>query len=222
MGCPVDLAGAGMSHATETKMEPVTSLLNLPFATLSALGAGYLAYRLAFVGRDGAHGAVDAVFITTVFAALAKLPSLYPSSSPVSAAIVGLIAALASAAVWRKFGATFVYEQLRRARISEHDRGRNVWESMLARDLPPPAQLRVKLKDGTDLMCDRLADFNDAPMGPCLLGPDGSLAFYVTATRKPGEQWTNADADTLDPHWGRAITFIPAAEIARTRIRYLG
>lgn len=207
-------------------MTDIQSLLELPYETLALLASGYLAYRIAYVGKDAAHSPVDVVFLTVVFAFVAKQTTVWVDLSVWSthqtpggflASLAGMVSALIAAAVWRRFLQEFVYSALRRAKVSGHDGQPNVWRSMMTRTLKPPVRLVVVLKSGSSLMCNQLAVFTDAPMGPCLFGQDGSVAMYVTHSHKPAEQdWEEHEAfDPARPDWGYEMSFIPAAEIAR-------
>lgn len=207
-------------------MTDIQSLLDLPYETLALLASGYLAYRLAYVGKDAAHSSVDVVFLTVVFAFVAKqttvsvdllMWSTHQTPGGIFASLAGMVSALISAAVWRRSLQEFVYAALRKVKVSDHDGQPNVWRSMMARTLQPPARLVVVLKNGSSLMCNQLAMFKDAPMGPCLFGQDGSVAMYVTDIRRPADQdWTEVEAlDPNRPDWGYEMSFIPADEIAR-------
>lgn len=202
-------------------MESLAQLLNLPFDTLAVLACGYIGYRVAFVGHDGPHSPIDVVFSSLIFAALAKAAMIFHGPPSVLAAIPAFGSVFVSALLWRMWFAPMMQESFRKRGISDHDRGRTVWETMLMRKLNCPTQMVVDLKDGSSLMCDDLKRFEDNPLGPCLLGPDGSVAIYVTAHR-------DANADNFiqheceyvsDPNWGSMMTFIPASEIAQVRMR---
>lgn len=210
----------------ELNMEPVKLLLDLPFDILAQLAAGYLSYRLAFIGRDSHHTAIDVTFISLAFAAMTKaivivigLVMLKVGYDPLTIlpSIGAAFVVLGAAALWRRWGQDRVYNFFRNGGISDHDGQPDVWRSMLARQLKGPTRLVIKLKDGTELMCNQLAKFNDAPLGPCLLGMDGSVALYVTDVRKKGtadwEEISPFDAEL--PGWGYEMSFIPASEIAR-------
>ncbi|MGR3480679.1 hypothetical protein [Salipiger marinus] len=203
-------------------MDQVKVLLDLPFDVLLLLAAGYASYRIAFIGRDAHHSTIDVTFISLAFAAIAKLSmQLTAQAAPdVPVWSIGLGSAAASlliAVVWRRWGQASTYKALRACSVSDHDGQPDVWRSMLARDLKAPTRLVVCLKDGRSLMCEELAKFNDAPMGPCLFGPDGSVALYVTDILKPGaEDWDQVEP--FDPErssWGYELSLIPSSEIAR-------
>lgn len=200
-------------------MNDVNQLLSLPYGTLLALGLGYIGYRVAFIGHDGPHGTADIVFTSLVFAAIAKLVLLTAPAHPLLMTLPAIGAVIAAAVFWRTIGAPKTLKYTRKWRISDHDRGRNVWESMLMRqDLPGVYQIRVKLKDGREVMCDDTTPFFEKPLGANLFGPDGSVALYVTRSRTAGQDWhveTATDAGKL----GAEMTFIPASEISWVKIR---
>lgn len=206
----------------DNPIEAVKLLLDLPVGILVALGAGYLAYRLAFVGRDGHHGPIDVLFLALVFAAVVRWCDvalqawLPPIWSPVPASLLVIAVAL----LWRRFVGGWTRDALRRMHLVDDDGQPNVWRSMLVRNLRSPTRLVVHLKDGSSVMCDRLAAFHQAPMETSLLGPDGSIALYITHVMSAGEmEWKEcAPYDPEYADWGYEMSFIPASEIARVDI----
>lgn len=202
-------------------MNDLASLLNLPFDTLFIVAIGYLGYRAAYIGRGVGKNAVETVFLSAVFAMLAKAATLILSAAdadpwvayPVAAASV-LIAAL----VWRRWLQELSFRCLRHLGINDHDGFTSVWDSMLARPLPPPSQLLVRLKSGKLLMCDEVSRFNNCPLGPCLLGEDGSVALYVThVMTDEAEGWV--EMEPVHEKWGAAMTFVRADQISEVEIR---
>lgn len=201
-------------------MESLAQLLNLPFATLSVLACGYVGYRIAFIGHDGPHTAVDVVFISLAFAALAKAVMVLHGGEAILAAIPAFGVVFLAALAWRLWLSPCWQAQALLTGLIDHDRGRNVWESMLMRKIRGPTRILVTLKTGQQFLCDDVSKFCAAPLGPCLLGSDGSVAMYVTSTRSSNlEDWievTPYSADSDD--WGYDMTFISASEIQRVRI----
>lgn len=202
-------------------MEPVSQLLTLPLDTLAVLAFGYIGYRIAFVGHDGPHRPIDTVFSTTIFAFLAKAAMIFHGPPSVLAAFPAFGSVFVAALLWRMWLAPMMQTSFRNRGIIDHDRGRSVWETMLMRKLNCPTQMVVDLKDGSSLMCDDLNRFKSDPLGPCLLGPDGSVAIYVTSHRNDNaDEFTPHDDRYIsDPTWGSMMTFIPASEIAQVRMR---
>ena len=200
-------------------MTEVERMLTLPLPTLVVLAAGYMGYRLAYVGRDATHGALDTAFLSLVFAALAQgimTAAPLPSSGAMATA---LTATLGAALVWRRWGDGMVQKLLRRTGFSISDRHVTAWDSLRTNPDLRPTQIMVELKDGKTLMCDRLSDFDARPTNACRLGADGSVAMYVTDVFRPGsEDWEKCSP--IDPAWGGLITYIPAGEIALLEVRY--
>jgi len=201
-------------------MDGVVNLIELPLPTLVVLGMGYVGYRVAYSGHDGPHGPADILFLSLVFAAVTKACLVVFGEGAVGL-IVSIMASLGAAVVWRMFGAPWSYASFRWAGISDHDRGRSVWESMLMRRLKPPTRLVIWLKDGGRLMCSDLEPFYGAPMGPCMFGPDGSVGLYITDVWEAGDsEWTELSPfDPEKPNWGYNMTIVPASEIARVQVR---
>lgn len=200
-------------------MSDPEKILQLPFEIMWPLAAGYLAYRLAFVGRDAPHKQLDTVFMIFVFGTAAKLlagasGAQAPSWSYYVWACLGGVFSICLALVWRAWGAGMYFDAVRKSKILDHDGQPDVWRSMLARRLAGPVQLSVTTKSGKVYFCEELAAYNDAPLGPCLFGEDGSVAMYITSWRKVGEPgWR--DVSPKREGFGLEMSFFKASEIER-------
>ncbi len=217
-------------------MENLERLLQLPYQTLAILVGGYLAYRLAYVGRDGTHQTIDTIAITLVFAFVAQASSAgilllcqWAGLSPVQAqvpiwagyavAFGGIVSAVVAGAIWRQLSVTTVPDFLRRSGVVSSDRNVAAWQTIINNEKAGPSTITVMKKSGEMLMCERLADYETAPFGPVILGQDGSVALYVTSSKAKGStEWVEIEPAYLD--WGPEITIIPADEISETRIRH--
>jgi hypothetical protein len=205
-------------------VDQVQLLINLPYETLASLAAGYLSYRLAYTGKDASHAPVDVVFLTAVFAALAKLVALICADpleglafGSLLSPIVGMGVALCGAAAWRRWSGRIEW-LLRRMGISTFDRHKTAWGSFLAEERKRVTSLVVQKKNGETVMSEPLSDFENALFGPCIFGEDGSIAIYITHFRRnQDELWQ--ETDPRDADWGAAVTLIPASEIAWVRVR---
>lgn len=206
----------------------VQQLLDLPLATLAALSVGYVSYRIAFTGRDAKHGSVDIVLITFVFGFIAKSVAEAISAHAELAAdrqgyavFAGIVFALLSASVWRKWLSGLTFNRLKAWGISGSDRHTTAWQSMVDRG-ESPQRLVVRKKDGEQLLTETLFNFNGAPLGPCILGEDGSVGMYVTHRMLAGsDEWEERETfDPAQPDWGYAMTYVPASEIADIRISF--
>lgn len=205
-------------------MPSIADLYQLPFEIIWMLAIGYIGYRLTFVGRDAPHAILDRVFLIFVIGSVARWGATLIdrpwNMAPSLEAAVALIIGVSASLVWRRWGATWFYDAMYNAKLIDDDGQPDVWRSMTARKLRPPTRLCVKLTNGNWLLCNELSAFNDAPLGPCLFGADGSVAMYVTATTGPDDADWN-EAKPFDPEYssfGYEMTFIPAKSIERIEI----
>lgn len=200
-------------------MNEVQLLLDLPIDTFAGLASGYLGYRLAYVGKDQKHHTVDVVFISAVFALLARVVSdlASPFAGVYPALIFGILAAAIGAALWRKWLSNWLYRVLRRVNVSQSDGHDDAFTSMRLRAGFAPSTLVVITTNGTALMCRDLRPFAAYRDGPCILGEDGSVAMYVTDRYLPdATEWEEMDVYTTGR--GAQITYVPASQIAQIRV----
>lgn len=204
-------------------MNDITSLLNLPTATLIALAGGYIGYRITATGKDGSHTGVDVAFGSLVFALVSRLAAVGMSRISVSLALQAVAAILAASVVailWRKWGERCFFTILRDMRVSISDRHRTAWDPLRVNPGLHPTQIIVRRKDGVQLMCERVSRFDYMPTGACCFGTDGSVVLYVTDVLEPGaEDWEELDPRGPDD-WGTLMTYVPASEVAQLMIRY--
>lgn len=201
-------------------MDNTSTLLDLPFGTLAVVAAGYVGYRLAFVGKDGGHKQADIAFLTLVWAAIAKLSATYTADTgEIVPYAIGFAVAVIAALFWRACLQELTFSVLRRLQLVDHDGFHSAWGSALGRTLKAPRQLIVRLKSGKRLMCADLNTFADAPLGPCLLGPDGSVGLYVTdVMEKSGGTWNERTPRSANTEHGWSMTFIAADEISEIEL----
>jgi len=203
--------------------ENINSLLALPLETLAMLVAGYLGYRLAYIGRDESHRGTDVVFLSLVFALLARAAMGVGAAigAPEWAGIgAGIAVALAGAALWRRWGQEGAFRLLRSAKVSMADGHRTALQSVIKRESISISQIMVRRADGVGMMCDDASRFVDTPTGPYWFGEDGSIALYVTHQRGAGEnEWEDISDQTRDADWGDLITIIPADKVAMVELR---
>lgn len=202
-------------------MNEIATLLSLPFDTLFIVAVGYLGFRAAYVGRGAGANVIDTLFLSAVFGLIAKAAALIMAACSMpgwGAYSISVLVTLSLAYSWRGFAQEAVFKILRRLRINDHDGFTSVWQSMLARPLPVVSQVVVRLKSGRHVMCDNTVLFQDYPLGPFLLGEDGSVALYVTHVRTdPVEGWVE-QSPVIDG-WGASMTFIRADEISDVEVR---
>lgn len=203
-------------------MNDIQSLLELPLETIIVLAAGYMAYRLAYTGKDEKHKATDVVFLSLVFGLVAQTSiAMVPDGHPIVSAAAGVLAALSVAALWRRWGMGVWFKLVRKTNVSISDGRANAWQSMIADDHMNATQIVIKRMDGTMMMCDNLGGFKDAPTNPLILGDDGSVAFYVTHQKGPDDVDWQDISDDIRGKDGMTMTHIPANEIVFTDLRRL-
>ena len=76
------------------------------------------------------------------------------------------------------------------------------------------------LDDGTWLRCDDTSKFNDAPYAPCLIGPSGDVALYLTHEEPPGGP-AKEMTTVIDAHYGDRLTYVPANRVRRLTVRHM-
>lgn len=201
-------------------MQELRSLLDLPIDTLAVLAAGYLGYRLAYIGRDRGHRPVDVLFISLAFAFIASLTAqlLDPVTGKTGAMLLGVAATIVAAAFWRSIGSGWTFRALRAARISDSDHHVTAWDTVRQRRGFRPTVLIVRTTDGELLMCHKPEEYGHLRDGPFILGDDGSVAMFVTDRCRPGKnEWE--ERETFDDVCGYELTYLPAGRISEIRIK---
>lgn len=201
---------------------PNENLLTLPWQIQVALGSGYAAYMLAYVGIRDHHKGVDVAFRAIAFGLLASA-TLYVTRTwpPLLGAVTAFIASVALGLGWRYFGIAHLRKALRRANISWADDTPTAWATIAsANSQHKLTQVAVLMEDGTWLNCSKLGLFNDDPFGPCILGQVGDVALYVTDEVDAKGEVEKADT-VRDPDYGVRLTYVPASKIKRIAVRHL-
>jgi hypothetical protein len=191
----------------------------LPVTLQVALGAGYLAYIVAFAGLRRHHTSADAVFGSIAFGLIATaVLSFCTLSGPLNYLLASLLT-LVCGVFWRWRGGSWANQLLRRIGVSWADGLPTAWLSVTAvRSDFPLSQIAVEMDDGRIVVCDDTRPFGKSPHGPCVLGLDGSVAMYVTGEMRPDKSWFEpSDIENLD---GARLTFIPADKVRRVELRY--
>ena len=193
-------------------------LINLPMEVQLALGAGFAAYMTAYAGRRSGHSPTDSVMISLLFGlvALWTFRIVLGLFGSVPALPAGALAAVAVAALWRKYLRQWWLDLLRVTRVSGEDGLPTVWQSVSQDMRFDISELTVRLKSGRILHCSRVHDFRDRPHGPALFGEDGSVAIYVTeVTDATGEEHPWDPEAAGDPQ----LTIVPSDQVEEIDIR---
>lgn len=196
--------------------------LRLPWEIQVALGSGYLAYALAYLGIKDHHKPIDTAFRTIAFGLCAtSVLSLLPPAYGFWRIAAAVLASLVSGALWRYWIADGVQWLVRKADLSWSDETPSAWSKItLHNSRTYVSQISIQLDDDSWLFCDDTRQFADAPYGPCVLGPNGDVAFYATHKCLPGEAIVE-DLDVRDAHHGDKLTYVPASKIRRVSLRML-
>lgn len=196
--------------------------LSLPWNIQVALGSGYLAYALAYLGIKDHHKPIDTAFRTIAFGLCAtSVLALLPASYGFWRIAAAVLASLIAGALWRYWIADGVQWLIRKADLSWADETPSAWSKItLHNNRTYVSQISIQLEDDSWLFCDDTRQFADAPYGPCVLGPNGDVAIYATHKCHPGDEIVE-DLDVRDPHHGYKLTYVPAGRIRRVSLRML-
>lgn len=194
-------------------------LLKLPWQIQVALGSGYAAYLLSYAGIREHHKAIDTTFISVAFGLVATAALMLTVEwKPIYSLLTALIAACTVGVVWRKWGRHAVRWLLWKFDISWGNNDPSALATLIDDTSFEVSQIAVQLDDGTWLRCDDTTEFNGAPNYPCLIGPAGDVALYVTH-EEPIAGRAKRLKHTRDPNYGDLITYIPAVHIKRLNLR---
>lgn len=199
-------------------------LLTLPFEIQLALGAGYAAYVVAYVGIRHHHTASDKVFRAIAFGlvATAILKGL-PTTLGWWRYGLAIAAALLGGITWRLALADWSRAAFRASNLSWADDAPSAWATITSHNRRAPiSQISVELDDGTWLFCFDTTPFKQSPFPVAVLGPEGDLALYVTHERVGIDGPVVELDDVIDPMHGDRLTHISANRIRRVSFRFFG
>ena len=198
-----------------------SDIFKLPLQIQLILAGGYAAYLLSYVGIRAHHTAVDTTFSTLVFGLIATLVYAICSSriDIITSTVFAFLACCITGLLWRKQGRKWLKSLIRYFDISWSDDNPSALDSLLDNSDNEMSQISVLLDDGTWLMCGDTNDYLEAPFGPCILGPTGDVALYVTELTRPDGEKREQD-DVLHSEYGNLITYVPASKIKYVTMRY--
>ena len=202
-------------------MTEPTDFSSLPWITLVTLACGYIGYFIANVGSRDHHKQIDVAFSSLVFGLLAasvyhvamgwKQNEIIATSCAVAVSVLG-------GAVWSIWGIGLLRYLLRVSGVSFADDTPRAWTDLFTVKNNSATALYVETKNGTVYLSEGLHRFIDLPNGPCVLGSSGDILMYATDTLLPNGSRVSQDDLEIDG-WGTAITYIPASEVVRVRLR---
>ncbi|MFP1646092.1 hypothetical protein [Pontitalea aquivivens] len=197
-------------------------LVLLPVGLQVALGAGYLAYMIAYAGLRRGHSAVDAVFISFAFGIPALFTFDFLAQVHVALGVAfGAAASIVAGVVWRsglRCGWGWLMEDLG---VHGEDGAATSWDTLIQRRDLKVNQVSVRTKDGRTLFMNERHDYLDGPHKGLILGGDGSVVMVVEEERLPGATGEDRKAQGMRTENGVRLSYIPASEIAQVNMRVL-
>lgn len=198
------------------------SLLNLPAQIQIAAASGYAAYLAANTGIRGHHTATETAFGSAAYGLVATaVLSWKPlGDSLIGTGILAFALTVFAGLFWRKIGCRLWLKTLAYLEVSRSDDSPSAWLSIQDNTKNYLTQISVELDDGSWLSCDDTALFRDAPFGPCVLGPNGDVAFYLTHQKRGGHDETRQVKTVRSDDAAYRLTYIPANRIRRVNLRH--
>lgn len=198
-----------------------SDLQGLPWAILVTLAAGYMGYFIANAGINEHHKPTEVTFATLAFgfigAAVYQAVILWAGFNAYFAAFPCVVCTVSVGALWRKWGHKWLYRFLRNYNISWSDNTCSAWQQLLSEQYPV-YEVIVYLKTGIQLRSQNIMQFEGKASSPCVFGRQGDMILYVTHYRLKDKKWTE-NKHVTDPTYGDMVTYIPADQIARVKIR---
>jgi hypothetical protein len=185
-----------------------------------ALASGYAAYLLSYMGMRDHHGAVDVAFRSLVFSLIASsVLALTPHWGVVVSAAAAFFATLIVGVLWRRLGQRLLRLLVRSTDMTWSDDDPSALATLCSNADKRVSQIAIQLDDGTWLRCDNTSVFADAPFGPCVLGPKGDVALYLTHVETAAGDVRELTS-VRDAYHGDRITYVPSERIRRMTLRY--
>lgn len=195
-------------------------LLKLPWEIQVAAASGYAAYVVAYTGLRSRHQTIDVLLITLVFSLIASLALwLFSGAGEFWRGIAALGGSLVCGVVWRRWGRPLAPKVLRALNATWADDAPSALATLSDNTSNRITQIAVLLDDGTWLECREAIKFANVPHGPCVIGPNGDIALYLTHEESPTGE-TKELTNVRNEHYGDRITYIPASRIKRMTMRY--
>ncbi|KFI34294.1 hypothetical protein CG51_05255 [Haematobacter missouriensis] len=190
----------------------------LSLATRVAVGAGFLAYGLAYAGLRQDHSAVDVFLGTLAFSVLATLVFQQPEDwSDWSRAACAIGVTLCVALLWRAWLRDFCIWAIGKLGVHREDGVHRSWAA-LVQTKRKVGQISVHTRDGRTLYLNNRQIYSHAPWEGLYLGGDGSVIMAVEEEEFPDGSEEQRE-DVHHAEWGTRMTYIPASEVVRVNIR---
>lgn len=195
--------------------------LQLPAQIQIAAASGYSAYLAANTGIRGHHTATETAFGSAAYGLVATgvLVSLPQNTHLLISGVLAFVVTLFAGLFWRKIGCRLWFNLLSKLEVTNADDSPSAWLTLQDNTKNYLTQIAVEVEGGAWLRCDDASKFRNAPFGPCILGPNGDVALYLTHEKLPGQEAREVRTTTADG-WGHRLTYIPAARVRRVHLRH--
>lgn len=194
---------------------------SLPLEIQISLAFGYAAYIFSYTGIRRHHTALDTFFIVLLFSVIALLIlRLTGNLGLILSSLIALIVAVVIAIIWRIWLRGLLYKTMRKFNLTWASDDPSAFFTLYANTHNAVSQISIELEDGKILECRDTSLFSNAPHGPCLLGPDGDVALYVTHETDAGGNEVELE-HVHDNFYGHLITYVPNAPIRTISIRHM-
>ena len=202
-------------------MDNIAKLYALPLEVLTALGAGYIGYKIFATGVDRVHKTHDSIFQVFIFSVPAYLifgwVKKLENSAIEWAAMASFLGVIAFSLFARRLFPA-IKSIPSALGFTDENYWPNTWVALLNEPKQDLKRIDVLLKSGEWLESDFGQVPSCVPHYPADLDTEGNLALYVTGRVNTrgirtlyGKQGVNSD------DWGATITYIPQREIRRVQ-----
>lgn len=122
--------------------------------------------------------------------------------------------------LWRKIGRPIYSFALRKSGLSFSNDDPSALATLFADTKHDVGQIAVRLDDGRWLRCDDTRPFASCPFGPCVIGPEGDVALYLTHVDE-SDGTSRPQTTVLDQKYGDRIVYVPASRITEITMRHI-
>lgn len=200
-------------------MPEIEKILQLQFYLYVPIVFGYFAYIIAMHGRRKDEKKIDAIMGVVAFGSpswlVFYLANTYSWGVELTlfSSFVSILVCLWAGIFWRDRGRELFYSSLNEDHISNDSGLPNVWSGITQNTEIRPSQITVFTKSGQNLTCDDTDKFKESVIPYFDWDDDKNIALYVTHI--DGKEVS----DPVTHDEGDSITFVPAEEIVKIRLR---
>ncbi|MEM0954963.1 MAG: hypothetical protein AAGI24_12550 [Pseudomonadota bacterium] len=201
----------------------IKDLLELPVYLQLMLVSGYVGYSTTRRGQADKQRADQVLYGVLVFGFIGSFAYDFAESRGLPfwwgvAASVG--ASWIAGVVWTLKLRNYYFLLLHRARVTNADDYDSTWDKLSLDTSIAFTQVVVYKKDGSAYSCEKLPDYDRAPIPRFQTDKTGAIALYAEFKKRPdSDDWEEQDVN--GDEWGTLLTYIPGSEVAEIRLRVL-